>query len=64
VVIGGGEVGIETGMHLAMKGHKVTLLERGNKLAPDAPPAHFYHRNVVGNVQKAIRSAFSIASAL
>lgn len=137
VIIGGGEVGIETGMHLADKGHKVVLLEMGDKLAPHAPPNHFYnmfrqaweerqglrcitkarctsagagevvyadaegaeHRvkagsiivaagmkpsqesalrfygtadrffmigdcNVVGNIQKAIRSAFSIASTL
>ncbi len=43
VVIGGGEVGIETGMHLAQQRHKVTLLEMGDKLAPDAPPRHFYN---------------------
>ena len=42
-MIGGGEVGIETGMHLAEKGRRVTLLEMGGKLAPDAPPIHFYH---------------------
>jgi len=43
VIIGGGEVGIETGMHLAEKGHRVTLLEMGEKLAPNAPPVHFYN---------------------
>ncbi len=43
VVIGGGEVGIETGMHLAQKSRRVTLLEMGDKLAPDAPPHHFYN---------------------
>ena len=42
VVIGGGEVGVETGMHLAEKGHKVTLLEMLDMLAPNAPPIHFY----------------------
>lgn len=42
VIIGGGEVGIETGMHLGEKGHKVTLLEMGDMLAPNAPPVHFY----------------------
>ena len=42
VVIGGGEVGVETGMHLAEKGHKVTLLEMLDMLAPDAPPTHSY----------------------
>jgi 2,4-dienoyl-CoA reductase-like NADH-dependent reductase (Old Yellow Enzyme family)/thioredoxin reductase len=42
VIIGGGEVGIETGMHLAQKGHDVTLIEMLDKLAPNAPPNHFY----------------------
>jgi 2,4-dienoyl-CoA reductase-like NADH-dependent reductase (Old Yellow Enzyme family)/thioredoxin reductase len=42
VVIGGGEVGVETGMHLAEKGHQVTLLEMGASLAPDATPVHYY----------------------
>ncbi len=42
VIIGGGEVGVETGMHLAEKGHEVTVLEMENMLAPHAPPLHFY----------------------
>ncbi len=42
VVIGGGEVGVETGMHLAEKGHRVTVLEMMDMLAPDAPPIHYY----------------------
>lgn len=42
VVIGGGEIGVETGMHLAEKGHDVTLLEMMKKLAPEAPQLHFY----------------------
>ncbi len=42
VIIGGGEVGVETGMHLAEKGHEVTVLEMLDMLAPNAPPAHFY----------------------
>jgi 2,4-dienoyl-CoA reductase-like NADH-dependent reductase (Old Yellow Enzyme family)/thioredoxin reductase len=42
VIIGGGEVGVETGMHLAEKGHKVILLEMQDKLAPDTAPLHFY----------------------
>ena len=41
-VIGGGEVGVETGIHLAEKGHRVTLLEMQDKLAPEATPVHFY----------------------
>ncbi len=42
VVIGGGQVGCETGLHLAMLGHEVTLLEMQDKLAPDAS---FFYRN-------------------
>jgi 2,4-dienoyl-CoA reductase-like NADH-dependent reductase (Old Yellow Enzyme family)/NADPH-dependent 2,4-dienoyl-CoA reductase/sulfur reductase-like enzyme len=42
VVIGGGEVGMETGMHLAEKGHQVTVLEMTNMLARDATPLHYY----------------------
>ena len=41
-VIGGGEVGCETGLHLAMSGHEVTLMEMQEKLAPDAS---FFYRN-------------------
>jgi 2,4-dienoyl-CoA reductase-like NADH-dependent reductase (Old Yellow Enzyme family)/thioredoxin reductase len=36
VVVGGGQVGCETGLHLAMLGHEVTLLEMQGELAPDA----------------------------
>jgi 2,4-dienoyl-CoA reductase-like NADH-dependent reductase (Old Yellow Enzyme family)/thioredoxin reductase len=42
VIIGGGEIGVETGIFLAQKGHKVTLLEMLNILAPDVSPLHFY----------------------
>jgi 2,4-dienoyl-CoA reductase-like NADH-dependent reductase (Old Yellow Enzyme family)/NADPH-dependent 2,4-dienoyl-CoA reductase/sulfur reductase-like enzyme len=42
VVIGGGEVGVETGMYLAEKGHKVTVLEMLDMLARDAVPIHYY----------------------
>lgn len=37
-VIGGGQVGCETALHLAMLGHQVTLLEMRSSLAPDALP--------------------------
>jgi 2,4-dienoyl-CoA reductase-like NADH-dependent reductase (Old Yellow Enzyme family)/thioredoxin reductase len=41
VVIGGGEIGIETGMHLAEHGHQVTVLEMTGELASDATPTHY-----------------------
>lgn len=42
VIIGGGEVGVETGLHFAKLGHKVKVLEMRGKLAPEAVPIHFY----------------------
>ena len=36
VIIGGGQVGAETGIHLAQKGKDVTILEMQGKIAPDA----------------------------
>lgn len=36
VVIGAGQVGCETALHLAMSGHDVTLIEMQDRLAPDA----------------------------
>ncbi len=36
VVIGGGQVGAETGIHLAWLGKDVTILEMQSKIAPDA----------------------------
>ncbi len=42
VIIGGGEVGVETGMHLAELGHEVTVIEMLDKLASTAPPVHFW----------------------
>ncbi len=42
VVIGGGEIGVETGMLLAQQGKKVTLLEMRERLAMDATPVHYY----------------------
>ncbi len=40
VVLGGGLVGCESGLHLAMQGHDVTIVEMGASLAPDANPRH------------------------
>lgn len=42
VIVGGGQSGVETGMHLAELGHNVTVLEKFQKLAKDAPPLQFY----------------------
>jgi len=40
VVIGGEQIGTETGMYLAETGHNVTMLTADNKLAPDANFIH------------------------
>lgn len=42
VIVGGGQSGVEAGMHLAELGHKVTVLEKFQMLAKDAPPLQFY----------------------
>jgi pyruvate/2-oxoglutarate dehydrogenase complex dihydrolipoamide dehydrogenase (E3) component len=42
VVIGGGEIGVETGMYLTQKGRKVTVLEMRRLLAMDSTPIHYY----------------------
>lgn len=42
VVIGGGEIGVETGMYLAQNGHEVTVLSRSDMLAKDSTPVHYY----------------------
>ncbi len=39
-VIGGGLVGCETGLHLALQGHEVTILEQRGEVAADANPRH------------------------
>ena len=41
VVIGGSESGTEAGLYLAENGHAVTILTRGDTLAPDATPIHY-----------------------
>jgi len=41
IVIGGGEMGVETGIHLGEKGYKVTLIEMLDILAVDAAPVEF-----------------------
>ena len=39
-VIGGGLVGCESGLYLALKGHAVTIIELRSDVAPDANPRH------------------------
>ncbi|MBR5260798.1 MAG: FAD-dependent oxidoreductase, partial [Oscillospiraceae bacterium] len=39
-VLGGGLVGCETGLHIAQKGHEVTIVEMRERVAPDANPRH------------------------
>ena len=41
VVIGGGEVGTETGMFLAQNGHEVTVIEMRDELAADTTVMHY-----------------------
>ena len=40
-VIGGGEIGVETAMHLAERGHSTTVLEMTDQLAKDCTPIHY-----------------------
>lgn len=42
VIIGGGETGVEAGMHLAETGRNVTVLEMSHKLARRSVPIHYY----------------------
>ena len=39
-VLGGGLVGCESGLHLALKGHEVTIIEKRRAVAVDANPRH------------------------
>lgn len=41
VVIGGGEIGVETGLYFAEKGHKTFVLEMSSALCIDATPVHY-----------------------
>jgi pyruvate/2-oxoglutarate dehydrogenase complex dihydrolipoamide dehydrogenase (E3) component len=47
VMIGGGEIGVETGLYLCEIGKKVTVLEMQPELIADAPHAHY--KNMVHN---------------
>jgi pyruvate/2-oxoglutarate dehydrogenase complex dihydrolipoamide dehydrogenase (E3) component len=39
-MVGGGLVGCEVGLHLAEHGRDVTIIEMGDKVAPDSYPMH------------------------
>ena len=41
VCIGGSETAAETALHLAQKGHRVTLVTRKKRVASDANPIHY-----------------------
>lgn len=41
VIVGAGEVGVETGMFFAQKGLSVTVLGRNAKVAPETNPIHY-----------------------
>lgn len=54
VVIGGGQVGCETGIHYGMKGKTVTILEMQEALAPDA--MRTYREELEGQVHDHCRA--------
>ncbi len=41
IIIGGGEVGVETGIYFSRMGKKITVLEMGDEIAPDSTPVHY-----------------------
>lgn len=42
VIVGGGEIGVETGIYLGRMGKQVTVLEMRDMLAADSTPVHYY----------------------
>lgn len=61
VIIGGGEIGVETGIHLAKLGHEVTVLEVLPELIADAPHAHY--KNMVRDAWCKLENFNSICNA-
>jgi pyruvate/2-oxoglutarate dehydrogenase complex dihydrolipoamide dehydrogenase (E3) component len=43
VIIGGGEIGVETGLHLAQLGKEVTIIEMKDVAAEEAKRVHYYN---------------------
>ena len=42
IVIGGGEVGVETALYIAKKGHDTTVVEMRDRLSADSTAIHYY----------------------
>ena len=61
VVIGGGEVGIETGMYLAENGREVTVLEMRSEIAADATRIHY--RSMMQNAWEQISRLKTVTDA-
>lgn len=61
VVIGGGEVGVETGMFLAQGGRDVTVVEMRGELAADSAVMHY--RSMFKSAWEAIPSFHSVLNA-
>ena len=61
VVIGGGEVGVETAMHLAKTGHVATVLEMRGELAADSTFVHY--RSMFQEAWEAIPDFHSVVNA-
>ena len=57
VVIGGGQVGCEVGVHYGSKGHDVTILEMQNALCPDA--TRTYREELQGQVSDHCKAAIT-----
>jgi thioredoxin reductase len=52
IMVGGGLVGCEVGLHLAKNGREVTIVEMTENIAPDAYP--FYHMALLNEMDKAL----------
>jgi len=58
VVIGGGLVGCEEGLHLAHLGKDVTIIEMLEKMAPDAPYLHWL--GLMKELEKSVKLETSV----
>lgn len=60
-IIGGGDIGTETGMHLAEKGYDATVIEMLPELLMDAPAAHY--KQMVKDAWMAMPNFHSVCNA-